>query len=128
MEIIYLYMTNYTRDQELKIRWDKLIEFLSDRFSDGADVDVEGVLYLIGLQEYGKPHERFKKEDNVNLIHIGLCTILEPFGHYRFDFYDEQGWPHFELVEPLPNLKPGEQRILVKTAIVDYFVRQGVIS
>lgn len=121
-------MVNFTRDQELKMRWDMLIEFLSDRFSDGADVDVEGVLYLIGLQEYGKPHERFKKEDNVNLIHIGLCTILEPFGHYRFDFYDEQGWPHFELVEPLPNLKPGEQSILVKTAIVDYFVRQGVIS
>ncbi|MCH1433853.1 MAG: hypothetical protein L7U54_06360 [Flavobacteriaceae bacterium] len=121
-------MANFTRDQELKMRWDMLIEFLSDRFSVGADVDVEGVLYLIGLQEYGKPHERFKKEDNVNLIHIGLCTILEPFGHYRFDFYDEQGWPHFELVEPLPNLKPGEQSILVKTAIVDYFVRQGVIS
>ena len=76
-------MANFTRDQELKMRWDMLIEFLSDRFSDGADVDVEGVLYLIGLQEYGKPHERFKKEDNVNLIHIGLCTILEPFGHYR---------------------------------------------
>ncbi|MDA7777705.1 hypothetical protein N9H69_05760 [Flavobacteriaceae bacterium] len=121
-------MANYTKDQELINRWKNVILFLSDKFSEGADIDTEGVLYLIGLQEYGKPHEQFKKEDNVNLIHIGLCTVLEPFGYYRFDFYDDQGWPHFELVEALPNLKPGEQSVLVKNAIVDYFVRQGVIS
>jgi hypothetical protein len=127
-EIIYLYMANYLRDPELKIRWDKLIIQLTEQFSDGAEIEVEGILYLIGLQEYGKPHEKFKKEDNVNLIHIGLCTVLEPYGHYRFDFYDEQGWPHFELVAPLPNLKPGEQSILVKSAIVDYFISRGVIS
>mgnify|MGYP001075475812 FL=1 len=121
-------MANYTRDQELKSRWEQVIFLLSQKFSDGEDLDVEGVLYLIGLQEFGKPHQAFKKEDNVNLIHIGLCTILEPFGYYRFDFTDEQGWPHFELVESLPNLLPGEQSILVKGAIVDYFVKQGVIS
>ena len=120
-------MANFTRDQELKMRWDMLIEFLSDRFSDGADVDVEGSFILSDFKST-ESLMSVLKEDNVNLIHIGLCTILEPFGHYLFDFYDEQGWPHFELVEPLPNLKPGEQSILVKTAIVDYFVRQGVIS
>ena len=91
-------------------------------------MDTEGVLYLIGLQEYGRPHEPLKKEDNVNLIHVGLCTVLEPFGYYRFDFIDEQGWPHFELVEPLPYLKSGEQSVLIKSAIVDYFLKQGVIS
>jgi hypothetical protein len=121
-------MANYTRDQELKSRWENVIRILTEKFSDGEDLDVEGVLYLIGLQEYGKPHEKHKKEDNVNLIHIGLCTILEPFGYYRFDFIDEEGWPHFELVEALPNLKPGEQSILVKGAVVDYFVKQGLIS
>lgn len=121
-------MANYLRDSELKGRWEKLIDLLTEQFSEGAEIEVEGVLYLIGLQEFGKPHERLKKEDNVNLIHIGLCTVLEPYGYYRFDFIDEQGWPHFELVEPLPNLKPGEQSILVKNGIVDYFVRRGVIS
>ena len=68
-----------------------------------------------------------KKEDNVNLIHIGVCVVLEPFGYYRFDYYDDSGWPHFELIEALPHLKPGEQNLLIKGAIVDYFVKQGVI-
>lgn len=121
-------MADNIRDKQLKRRWEQVIELLTEKFSEGDEVDVEGVLYLIGLQEYGKPHDHFKKEDNVNLIHVGLCTVLEPFGYYRFDFIDAQGWPHFELVEHLPNLKPGEQSILVKSAVVDYFVRQGVIS
>jgi hypothetical protein len=55
-------------------------------------------------------------------------VVLEPYGYYRFDQYDEQGWPHFELVEALPYLKSGEQSILIKSAIVDYFLKQGVIS
>lgn len=121
-------MANYLRDQKLKKHWEKLISILTKQFSQDGEIDIEGVLYLIGLQEFGKPHEKFKKEDNVNLIHIGLCTILEPYGYYAFDFFDEQGWPHFKLVEPLPNLKPGEQSILVKSAVVDYFIRRGVIS
>ena len=59
------------------------------------------------------------KKDNINLINIGACTILESFSYYRFDINDKDGWP---------NLKSGEQSILIKTAIVDYFLKQSVIS
>jgi hypothetical protein len=121
-------MSKQSPNSELKSRWESLIQLLTEKFSDAEDLDVEGVLYLIGLQEFGKPHQRLKKEDNVNLIHIGVCTVLEPYGYYRFDFFDEEGWPHFESVESLPYLKPGEQSILIKGAIVDYFLKQGVIS
>ena len=121
-------MAQNTRDNQLKSRWDQLVLQLTERFSEGETMEVEGILYLIGLQEYGRPHEKLKKEDNINLIHIGICVVLEPYGFYRFESYDEQGWPHFELVETLPHLKPGEQSLLIKTAIVEYFVKQGVIS
>ena len=117
-----------TRDELLKRRWKELIQRLSDTFSDAEAVEMEGVLYLIGLQELGKIHQQFKKDDNVNIIHIGICTVLEPFGYYRFDFYDDDGWPHFVLVEELPVLKPGEQAILMKEAIVDYFLEKGLIQ
>jgi len=117
-----------TRDELLKRRWEELIQRLSDTFSDAESVEMEGVLYLIGLQELGKIHQQFKKDDNVNIIHIGICTVLEPFGYYRFDFYDDDGWPHFVLVEELPVLKPGEQAILMKEAIVDYFLEKGLIQ
>jgi hypothetical protein len=117
-----------TRDQLLKDRWEKLVEVLTDKFSDGAPLDVEGMLYLIGLQELGQIHRKFKKDDNIDLIHIGICTALEPFGYYRFDFFDEQGWPHFELTEELPPLKAGEQSVLMKEAIVEYFLNRKVIK
>ena len=117
-----------TRDELLKRRWEELIQRLSDTFSDAEAVEMEGVLYLIGLQELGKIHQQFKKDDNVNIIHIGICTVLEPFGYYRFDFYDDDGWPHFVLVEELPVLKPGEQAILMKEAIVDYSLEKGLIQ
>ena len=119
---------NQTRDKKLKERWDRLISILNDRFSDGETIDVDGVLYLVGLQELGQIHQKMKKDDNINLIHIGICTVLEPYGYYRFDFYDEDGWPHFELLEALPNLKPGEQSILIKEALVGYFLKRELIQ
>ena len=117
-----------TRDQKLKDRWDNLITVLSDRFSRGQPLEIEGVLYLVGLQELGQVHRKMKKDENVNLIHIGICTVLEPYGYYRFDFFDEEGWPHFELLEMLPVLKPGEQSILMKEALVEYFLKRELIQ
>ena len=119
---------NQTRDKKLKERWDRLISILNERFSDAETIDVEGVLYLVGLQELGQIHQKMKKDDNINLIHIGICTVLEPYGYYRFDFYDEEGWPHFELLEALPKLKPGEQSILIKEALVGYFLKRELIQ
>lgn len=121
-------LKNQSRDKKLKDRWDRLLTVLSKRFSDGESLDVEGVLYLVGLQELGQIHQKMKKDDNVNLIHIGICTVLEPYGYYRFDFYDEEGWPHFELLEALPPLKPGEQSILMKEALVAYFLKRQLIQ
>lgn len=119
---------NLSRDQKLKERWEELVAVLSDRFSDGEVLDVEGILYLVGLQELGQVHRKMKKDDNVNLIHIGICTVLEPFGYYRFDYIDDEGWPHFELLEELPPLKPGEQSILMKEALVIYFLKRALIQ
>ena len=54
-------------------------------------------------------------------MHIAICRLLEPYGYYEFDFFDEEGWPHFKSNETLPNLKAGEQTVLMKEAIVKYF-------
>ena len=119
---------NLSRDQELKDRWDALVIILSDKFSNGQALDIEGILYLVGMQELGQVHRKMKKDDNVNLIHVGICSVLEPFGYYRFDYFDDDGWPHFQLLEPLPLLKSGEQSILIKEALVTYFLKQELIQ
>lgn len=117
-----------SRNQELKESWETLVSLLTERFSETETIDIEGILYLIGIQELGQIHKRFKKDDNVNIIHIGICSVLEPFGYYEFDYFDDEGWPHFNLVEELPPLKPGEQSVLMKDAIVHYFIEKGLIQ
>ncbi len=117
-----------SRNQELKERWQTLVSLLTERFSETETIDIEGILYLIGIQELGQIHNSFKKDDNVDIIHIGICSVLEPFGYYEFDYFDDEGWPHFKLVEELPPLKPGEQSVLMKDAVVHYFIEKGLIQ
>ena len=114
-----LYMA---RDEQLKERWDFLVEKLSNQFSEGEDLDIDGIVYLIGVQELGQIHRTFKKDEKLNLMHIAICRLLEPYGYYEFDYYDEEGWPHYKVKEQLPHLKAGEQSILMKEAIVNYFL------
>ncbi|WP_101446189.1 hypothetical protein [Aquimarina sp. MAR_2010_214] len=110
------------RDEELKQRWETLIKKLSDQFADGEDLDLDGIIYLIGVQELGQLHRKFKKEEKLDLMHIAICRLLEPYGYYEFDYYDDDGWPHYMVKEQLPSLKAGEQSVLMKEAIVSYFL------
>ncbi|MFP9098924.1 hypothetical protein ACLI09_07710 [Flavobacterium sp. RHBU_24] len=117
-----------SRDEQLKERWDQLVTILSNKFADGDMLDLDAIIYLIGVQELGKFHKKFKKDEKVNLMHIAICRLLEPFGYYEFDYFDEEGWPHYTVKEQLPALKAGEQSILMKGAIVDYFLERGLIK
>jgi hypothetical protein len=116
------------RDELLKTRWETLQIKLSDRFADGELMDLDSIIYLVGVQELGQPQAKFKKDDKVNLMHIAICTLLEPYGFYEFDFIDDDGWPHFNNVSKLPALKAGEQAILMKEAIVNYFLKREYID
>ena len=116
------------RDEELKERWDRLVKLLSDQFSDGDPLDLDSIIYLIGVQELGQLKRKFKKDDKVNLIHIAICRLLEPYGYYEFDYFDDDGWPHYKTIEALPMLKAGEQSILMKEAVVGYFLEKEVIA
>lgn len=116
-----------SRDIQLKERWEQLVTLLSDRFSQGEDLDLDAIIYLIGVQELGQVHREFKKDEKVNLMHIAICRLLEPYGFYEFDLFDEEGWPHYKVKDELPPLKAGEQSVLMKEAIVNYFVERDVI-
>lgn len=110
-----------SRDQKLKEDWELLQQELSKKFGDGELLNLDAIIYLIGVQELGKGAVEFKKDDKVNLMHIAICRLLEPFGYYEFDFFDADGWPHYKVLEELPPLKSGEQTVLIKEAIVSYF-------
>lgn len=116
------------RDTQLKERWELLVSKLSNQFADGEELDLDAIIYLVGLQELGQLKRKFKKDEKINLMHIAICRVLEPYGYYSFDFFDEDGWPHYTLVENLPPLKAGEQSLLMKEAIVHYFVENKYIQ
>ena len=117
-----------SRDTQLKERWEKLVTILSDQFSQGEDLDLDAIIYLIGVQELGQIHREFKKDEKLNLMHIAICRLLEPYGFYEFDFFDEERWPHYRVKEELPPLKAGEQSVLMKEAIVNYFIERELIE
>ena len=116
------------RDEILKERFDALVVKLSDQFSDGDPLDMEGMIYLVGVQELGKLHRKFKKDEKINLMHIAICRLLEPYGYYEFSHFDEEGWPHYKVIDELPHLKAGEQSILMKEALVNYFIERNYIE
>ena len=117
-----------SRDEQLKERWEFLVEKLSAQFSDGDPLELDGIVYLVGVQELGNFHRKFKKDEKVNLMHIAICRLLEPYGYYDFDFFDDDGWPHYTMKEQLPPLKAGEQAVLMKEALVNYFLEKEYIS
>ena len=53
----------------------------------------------------GQLNRTFKKDQKLDLMHIAICKLLEPYGYYEFDFVDEEGWPHYKVKEHLPHLK-----------------------
>ena len=117
-----------SRDEQLKERWDLVVEKLSNQFADGDSMDLDAIIYLIGIQELGQIHREFKKDQKLDLMHIAICRLLTPYGFYEFDYVDDDGWPHYKVKEELPNLKAGEQSVLMKEAIVNYFVETNYIE
>ncbi|MFM2286615.1 MAG: hypothetical protein RLZZ543_2112 [Bacteroidota bacterium] len=119
-------MANYkeirTGDSHVQLiekRWKVLLSELNEQF-DG-DLDLQAVLFLIGVQELGKGHRKYSKDQKLELMHIAICTLLEPYGYYTYAGNDEDGYPHWELNEMLPPLSPGQQLALMKESILDYF-------
>jgi hypothetical protein len=112
--------------QMIEKQWKDLLKSLNNQF-DG-DLDLQAVLFLIGVQELGKGRVKYSKDQKLELMHIAICTLLEPFGYYNFAGHDQDGFPHWELNEQLPPLSPGQQMALMKESILDYFVAQDNVT
>ena len=113
---------------DLKTKWNNLKTKLSVDFSENEIIDLDSIIFLIGLQELGQFQKRFNKQKKIEVIHIAVCKLLSDYGYYEFDYTDNDGWPHYKLIKKLPNLKAGEQTILMKKAIINYFMKSNYIN
>ena len=114
--------------KDLSKKWKNILNLLSNEFNKGDDLDIESVIYLIGVQELGETGNKFNKEQKIDLMHISICRLLEPLGYYEFEHIDSEGWPHYKTINKLPNLKSGEQTLLMKEAIINYFIEKQLIE
>ena len=94
---------------------------MSERFN--MDADLKSVLFVIGLQELGMNAEKLSKDQKVDIMHIAICVLLEPYGHYEYEGRDQDGWPHWKVVEKLPSLNGKDQEDLIKKSIIEYWER-----
>jgi hypothetical protein len=82
--------------------------------------DLDGMFFLIGLQELGKGLGSYSKEEKQDIIQIGTCAVLLPQGFYNDIGRDADGWPKYELLMPLPVLALEEQEHFLKESMVKY--------
>ena len=112
--------------EELKQTWSRLLARLSDTF--GEEPDLQGIIFLIGVQELGKGKRNFSKDEKQDLMHIATCRLLSIHGFYELENTDSDGWQHWKLVRKLPPMSLKEQDILLKQSVIEYFKRNGVFK
>ncbi len=105
---------------EVNIKWARLQEKIARDF-DSEKPDIKVMLFLIGVQELGKGPRKFSKRQKEELMHIANCRLFSELGFYELDGLDQDGWPHWNLVKPIPNYTLPEQELLIKSLIISYF-------
>jgi hypothetical protein len=114
----------HTKD-DLQLRWWTLEARLVERF--GKKPDLETILFLIGIQEYGHIRDKFTKEQKQDLMHVAVCTLLAQSDYYIIEGYDDEGWPHFKQLKPLPELNAIEQENFLKDHALLYFETHNIL-
>lgn len=108
-------------------KWEVILNYMSERFSPGEAITIEGILFIIGIQTLGQGARKYKKDEKLHIIHIAICHLLEPWGYYSYQSRDEEGWPHYEISDALPALKAGEQTILIKKSLILFFDKEHLL-
>lgn len=113
----------FKRDLDLERKWNSLLGEL-EKVTSKKPKDLNGVLFLIGLQELGRGPKVFSKEEKQDLLHIAICKVLSLAGYYELEGLDEQGWPHWRLIKKLPHFDLLEQEKLLKMHVLEYFEKE----
>ncbi|MGB3801990.1 MAG: hypothetical protein WA952_19375 [Lewinella sp.] len=109
--------TNWEQD----FAYQRIRHLIKERFRRDSLPDLNAMLFLIGVQEYGTWQADFTKEEKRDLMHVAVCRLMAEDGHYRFVGRDDEGWPHYELTSKIPPTDLQGQENLLKEKIIGYF-------
>lgn len=120
------YLCAMQMNDDLQARWWALEAKLVERF--GKKPDMETILFLIGIQEFGGAQEKFTKEQKQDLMHVAVCSLLAPSGYYELEGFDDDNWPHFKQLKALPVMDAIEQEQFLKDHVLLYFSNNGFLE
>ena len=104
-------------------RWNSLLNTLEATVGK-RPADLNGVLFLIGVQELGKGTLSFTKEQKQDLMHIGICKVLSLAGYYELESVDADGWPHWKILKKPHFTNLDSQERMLKESVVYYFATE----
>ena len=113
----------FKRDLDFERKWQAMMNTLQESIGKKPK-DLNGVLFLIGVQELGGGTRRFSKEEKQDLMHIAICKVLSLSGYYELEGLDKEGWPHWKLIKKLPHFDLLEQEKLLKMHVLEYFEKE----
>ncbi|MGZ4077891.1 MAG: hypothetical protein ACXVDW_10415, partial [Bacteroidia bacterium] len=68
---------------DTELEFQNIAKQLSEQFGD--DIDIQGLLFIIGVQELGKGRIKLSKNEKLDVMHIAICTLLAPYGYYEYE-------------------------------------------
>lgn len=110
----------------LKTQWGHLLRQLENQF--GQPPDLQGIIFLIGVQELGKGARKFSKDEKQDLMHVATCRVLSYKGYYKKTGHDIEGWPQWEKVQDIPQMSLRDQDIMLKECVVKYFEEEAAFK
>ena len=107
--------------EALEARWQRLQGWIRERF--GKDAGIEGILFLVGIQEQGRGYEPdLDKETKERLVMEGTYCVFETLGIYeRIGMEADGHWIWQRRIDHPPGLSIDQQETLLRTAILRYF-------
>ena len=105
---------------EINIKFKELQLRIAKDF-DNEEPDLKVLLFLIGVQELGQGPRKFSKRQKEELMHIANCRLFGEMGFYELEGLDQDGWPHWKLIKPIPAYTMLEQEMVMKSLMVSYF-------
>ena len=108
-------------DWQVDFEWLRVRTYVQESLGLDKLPDLQGVLFLIGIQEWGRVQDDFTKEEKQDLMHVAVCTLLSQDGYYEPEGRDGDGWLHFRQVAPLPYTDLKSQEMWLKRKVIQYF-------
>jgi len=112
-------------EEDFENKWQKVVYHFIQLTGKKPNMDI--ILFMIGIQELGKGTTSFSKEEKQDLMHIAVCKVLSYSGYYALESQDQDGWPHWTSVKPVPKLSLEEQEKFLQVHVVEYFDKEVFI-